>query len=77
MPPISLTGFSVLFVATVIAATGCSSTSAKPIAERPPAVTASAEELTLAQSANSAFAVDLYRQSAKERPGKNLFFSPL
>ena len=42
----------------------------------PPAVTASAEELTLAQSANSDFAVDLYEQLAKERPGENLFFSP-
>ena len=39
-------------------------------------MTASPQEFALAQSANSDFAVDLYRQLAKERPGENLFFSP-
>src|SRR5271157_1338368 len=65
-----------LLMALSIAAHGCSGASGEPTIERPPAVTASAEELTLAQSANSDFAVDLYEQLAKERPGENLFFSP-
>ena len=65
-----------LLMALSLTAQGCSGASEGSAIERPPAVTASAEELTLAQSANSAFAVDLYEQLAKERPGENLFFSP-
>ncbi len=65
-----------LLIALSIAAHGCSGASGESAIERPPAVTASAEELTLAQSANNAFAVDLYEQLAKERPGENVFFSP-
>jgi serine protease inhibitor len=55
----------------------CSAASAvKPDADRPPAVTASPDELKLAESANAGFALDLYGQLAKEHPGENLFFSP-
>ena len=55
----------------------CSAAAAvKPDADRPPAVTASPDELKLAESANAGFAVDLYRQLATEHPGENLFFSP-
>ena len=39
-------------------------------------MTASAAEQSLAVAANSEFAVDLYRQLAKEHPGENFFFSP-
>ncbi len=46
------------------------------MADRPPAVTASPQEVALAQSSNGDFAIDLYRQLAAERPGENLFFSP-
>jgi serpin B len=47
-----------------------------PDSDRPPAVTASSDELKLAESANAGFALDLYGQLAKEHPGENLFFSP-
>src|SRR5207249_4411796 len=35
-----------------------------------------AEETKLAETANSAFAVDLYWQVAKQHPGENVFLSP-
>jgi serine protease inhibitor len=63
-------------IAVSIAAPGCSRTTGEPVADRPPAVTASPQELALAQSSNGDFAIDLYRQLAAERPGENLFFSP-
>jgi serine protease inhibitor len=56
---------------------GCyGAAAARPDADRPPAVTASADELKLAESANAGFAIDLYGQLAKEHRGENLFFSP-
>src|SRR5437870_750459 len=68
-------GISILMVSSMTAQ--CyASPAAKSDADRPPAVTASAEELKLAESANAGFAVDLYRQLAAEHPGENLFFSP-
>src|ERR1700676_16341 len=65
-----------LLIASTIAAHGCSGAGAGTEIERPPAVTASDEELNLARSANGDFAADLYQQLAKDRPGENLFFSP-
>jgi serine protease inhibitor len=66
-----------------ITALGCSGATAVPVPQpaqpepdRPPAVTASADEVALAQSSNSDFAIALYGQLAAERPGENLFFSP-
>src|SRR5215471_13176203 len=41
-----------------------------------PEATANRDEIAAATKANGDFAVDLYRQLAKEEPGKNLFFSP-
>ena len=71
----STPGFWLLMAAS-IAVHGCSRTSAEPVADRPPAVTASPQELALAQSSNGDFAVDLYRQLAAEWPGENVFISP-
>ena len=74
----STAGFWLLITAS-IALQGCSRTApmpAVPAVDRPPAITASAEEVALAQSSNGDFAIDLYRQLAAERPGENLFFSP-
>jgi serpin B len=64
-----------LFLMCAVSA-GCYGAAARPDADRPPAVTASADELRLAESANAGFAIDLYGQLAKEHPGENLFFSP-
>lgn len=68
-------GFWLLITAWATAQ-GCSGAGAVPVVDRPPAVTASAAEVNLAQAANGDFAVDLYRQLVAERPGENLFFSP-
>ncbi len=63
-------------IAVAVTVPGCSRATALPAMDRPPAVTASAAEVALAQSSNSEFATALYRQLADERPGENLFFSP-
>ena len=66
-------GLCLIFVMSV----GCyGAAAARPDADRPPAVTASADELKLAESANGEYAIDLYGQLTKEHPGENLFFSP-
>jgi len=69
-----------LFMTFSLAAPGCSKTGATPPMppppDRPPAVTASAAEIELAQSADADFAIELYGELAKEHPGENLFFSP-
>ena len=68
-------GFWLLMTAW-ITTQGCSGATPVPLIERPPAVTAGEEEIALAEACNGDFAIDLYRQLAKERPGENLFFSP-
>jgi serine protease inhibitor len=65
-----------LLIMAWIASQGCTRPVAAPIVERPPAVTASPQEVSMAQSSNGDFAVDLYQWLATERPGENLFFSP-
>ena len=65
-----------LVTAIAVIVPGCSGAKALPVMDRPPAVTASAADVALAQSSNAEFAAALYRRLADERPGENLFFSP-
>lgn len=71
-------GAFALFAGAVMVAVGCSQATGMPVRveERPPGVAATAEETKLAAEANRAFAVDLYRQLAKQHPGENIFLSP-
>ena len=66
-------GFTLLILCSWFAAFPPASASA--IASTAPPL-ANPEEFVAAQRANGEFAIDLYRQLSKERPGKNLFFSP-
>ena len=68
----------VLFAGATMAGLGCSQVTGTSVLteDRPPAVAATADDTKLAAEANRAFAVDLYRQLAKQHPGENVFLSP-